>query len=581
MDKVFGMDQVDQNTNYIKILTKTTDTEEWIKALTTNDGMTVEDMLQTMDDIEVQHFLHGQLIVSDNLLHITKESLDSNLDLSLSYAVVFCAYEVVEILLCWGVDVLQQDSHGNNSMHCLVLRSFLTDGRVEDKCLEAFKWLLKHLSSLDIRTLMEQENMQGLRPMEYAGHLDSWQLCAAMMEVSVVHQKQMGLSLYKLYDVTDYEGDKARLFNPALMIASMSEKALLQPPALQFFKSNVIKCWSKNKLLVNGIFITTWIFLRIIYLSFHLLYTFKGPLMQNFTNYMTNTSTVLEQKRSVTSAAPTSVQMIIVCYLILYSVIGMIYDAAETLLNIRNWLTYIKTPRGFKRTVLHYEFYRLLVITTYVMVTITYGNEFAKYVAEPFLTLETQVLFFNTIDITIPWTILYFIQLLPKIGHYVIVVQRLVMDVTKFSLIAIFYVFPFFLIVQRLSYTIMIDEFLTFHPMDISKASYFVYSTIMNIIPLDAHDIMDNPIFLYFVYLAFMVVALLLMNFLIALFSDTVAFLNLYSDVIIYVQRMELVFRTEQRLRKLPLFSLLYTRLTRHLFHIDKDRVYLQVVDAL
>lgn len=79
---------------------------------------------------------------------------------------------------------------------------------------------------------------------------------------------------------------------------------------------------------------------------------------------------------------------------------------------------------------------------------------------------------------------------------------------------------------------------------------------------------------LYILHVVYVfVIAILLVNFLIALLSTSAGRVQEHEDVILMVQRLSVVGALEQRLRRL--FSCYYNRVNKWLYHEERGKLYL------
>ena len=72
-----------------------------------------------------------------------------------------------------------------------------------------------------------------------------------------------------------------------------------------------------------------------------------------------------------------------------------------------------------------------------------------------------------------------------------------------------------------------------------------------------------------------------MLNFVIAIFADTVAHLNQHSDIIVKAQRATIMTLMEERLRNLPIVRSIHRYLVNKIFIIKDNKVLIEVHHSL
>ena len=148
--------------------------------------------------------------------------------------------------------------------------------------------------------------------------------------------------------------------------------------------------------------------------------------------------------------------------------------------------------------------------------------------------------------------IFYFIQLLPHIGHYVIIVQSMIGDILHFQLLfwLMFLPFPFtfYLVVQSGLDCSNSNEF-----GDFVRMVYDSFLILINLFDISYYmNRVESPWLLAAVHILFVLIcAIMMLNFLIALLSNSVSKIAKHSHIIMPLQSLSVIFSIESRCFKL------------------------------
>ncbi len=170
------------------------------------------------------------------------------------------------------------------------------------------------------------------------------------------------------------------------------------------------------------------------------------------------------------------------------------------------------------------------------------------------------------------WTILYFIQMLPAVGHFVNTIQRMLGYMLQFIVIYAFILIPYpfgFYILLRSTYGCTGPGFE--NPLE---AFYTIFKIMLNMEDFSSYEELTDlqPTYLLHVLYVF-TVAILLVNFLIALLSSSVGDVVQAGDVIMMLQRLSVVTVIEKRM--LWIFPCFYKFMQHCLYTCENGRIYL------
>ena len=140
------------------------------------------------------------------------------------------------------------------------------------------------------------------------------------------------------------------------------------------------------------------------------------------------------------------------------------------------------------------------------------------------------------------WGLFYFIQLLPSVGHYVIIIQNMIGDLLHFEMIfwLLFLPFPlsFYLVLQ--------DELDCSASNDFSSLTRILHDTfliLLNVFHIPQYmENLEHKWLLASLHVLFVIVcAIMSINFLIALFSNSVSDIAKHGKVIMPLQRLSVI----------------------------------------
>ena len=167
--------------------------------------------------------------------------------------------------------------------------------------------------------------------------------------------------------------------------------------------------------------------------------------------------------------------------------------------------------------------------------------------------------------------------MLPYIAHYVIIVQRLARDLIQFCFVSLLFQAAFWLTLLRSTHSVLKDAFPEFLPLNFNDGLYLINRVTSGNSHVDALTATKSPFYIYFEMLSQIIGNTILFNLVKAIFSDTVAHLNNYSDIYVYAQRTAVCVTVENRMRNLPLLKNFYHYMIKKNFIVEKEKVLLEV----
>ncbi len=532
-------------------------------------------------------------------------------------------FNAVKVLLSHGVNMQQQDGNGWNVVHYFIAISYF-DGDFEKKAVQLYKNVKNSIPDVDMTKLLLQEDLEGLRPIEMALHYGCILLFEQIINTPgyyLAKTETRGLWKYIWYDITDYEncGCKPNRRDRCLLmlLSNIDKQAALRPCQLDIIKNGMLYKWTFHKLLTNVPFILLWLSLRLVsffmffaILSSNLSTALRGDFIDgyiyeffqrlNFTvtnrtqfvaayRAIHNGSDYTEEQREelyeVTRIAQLQVNAsmcdkpdwysatssdgfleLTMFYIILYGIFSMLFDLIEKIISgLKNWSKW-HTCFGKEKELVVTKWYYRACQFLFCLLSIVWGFCYAFLPGTPITEYGVIPTGFTSV-----WTILYFVQMLPAIGHFVNSIQRMLGIMFQFVFVYMLVLSPYphlfkFLLTGEDGCSV--DGF-----ANIGEGIYTTFKVMLNMVEFTNYeDAAKGGSFILHIIYVFLV-AILLVNFLIALLSSSVSEIVDAGDVIMMLQRLSVVTLLERRMTWfLPVYYKLVHRLT---YKCDKGRIFI------
>ena len=441
--------------------------------------------------------------------------------------------ETFEILLEAGASLMLTDQQGFNVCHFLVVVSYVIPA-MKDKCTSIYNDLKTRLVQKDLNTLLLMEDHEGLRPLELALHLGCIEIFHAIFNTHglyLLKSERRGFYYIKEYDITDYEAVSRvnrRTKSPLSLLTTVDTRILADDIALRSLTTGPIRHWTSCKMKCNAPFILVWAFLRLLSIAtFYFLVAFDANVLVLVSEYANkfNIALVNETDTNVTDlfchvtdwygvSDNPNITMFSIIYIWIFFPISVFCEMAEGFVNLtfhlNKWKKCFGKSKNLLASTVHYRMCQFLFCFVGVIwITL--------YTALPNRYLESGVVVMTYVS---TWSMLYFVQLLPYIGYFVNTIQRMLTVMFKFILVYLIIFVPFphaFQVLLRSNSCDVVPGFQSF-----TQAAYSVFRIMLNMEDLTWRDSRSSSAaFILHVIFVFMV-AILLVNFLVALMSNSV-----------------------------------------------------------
>ena len=157
--------------------------DKWYNAVRQDDFSYISKTLREADGELKQHLVNaefdkfGSEAVNRELKKFNLHAL-GNIQITLAWHLILTvgSFKNIDLFLEFGVDVCATDDKMQNGLHYLVLLSHL-EPDLEGKMIEHYRHLEAKISKEQLKEMLMQENIQGLRPLELAMNVGSLGIC--------------------------------------------------------------------------------------------------------------------------------------------------------------------------------------------------------------------------------------------------------------------------------------------------------------------------------------------------------------------------------------------------------------------
>ena len=579
---------------------------DWFNAIINNDAEHVEKSLKNAADAEKLKLLNGRFMFNDKDSSDSKDmhvGMSFRLSRPLHVAIAYTSYDVIATFLKYNVDYGVTDYHGNNVLHTLAHLSQIKPDAEQDMR-DLYQKILQVIPTSDMKDMLFQENEERLRPVELACHLGVLGLFQDIFQtkgVYVIKEKRLGIFTEQYIDITDYEtmdpGNR-REKSPLVFLSLLDKSCLsfkdkpLSPSKL--FCVEYMVSWIQGKLKSNYVLIIIWFIWRLFHslclmiVDAYLLVGEEELVVRKICNDRneTNVSTTVncEVPASETCMMRTvppsmrdfSFNIILVVYLTIHSSVALAFEFREIWNGLfsRAWILHL--PDRKKDLILHYWFYRVTQTILHIFVILNVFIRITRHLGLIDIPFLMDNFLYLGLAICMGWSVLFFLQLVPKVSHFAIVLQRMVGDLGICTFVIVTFAFPYVVVLERIvnrGHIECVEGFSSFweswYSIFLALNNMLDFTQLVNVAPEAADAFAIYVIHVVFVFF----VGILMINFLIALFSSSVTEVYEHKHVIINIQKLNIVVGLEARLSKLMAYW--YKKMHNRFFHIENGRILL------
>ena len=465
-------------------------------------------------------------------------------------------------------------------IHSIVFNAYFIPSE-EMEYVELFEWSKSVITEEHLIDLLRVENCNGLYPLELAAQLDRFALFEAIFSTNNIYVKRrikQNLLTYTWYDVTDYEHPQAtrRDKSPLHFFSQTDRDKILEPSVSKYLCSPLVTKWFHAKCTAMTPPLTLLSLMDL--LKFVLLIltagsenAIAGITIEHNTSYTDdNYSCYMKMEHRM----KVSLLILLLLLQFLYFVMAAVYMYHEQ--NVKRKLF---TRLNVKHPLSTLTFFKYNAFVFTASVFIKTGSILLRISGACNIPLFLVNLSTIVLALTFPWVVLFFVQLTP-IGYFVSIIQNMLKDVLQFVII-------FFLFLE--TFALCFLDVLSSGGQDctkgapgftsISSSLYAIFSVMLNMIPMESYRGADDQLSLKILHIVFvMAVPIVLINFLVGLFADSVQRVTQIKDLALCFQRYNAILIPDY------LFSLftpnLYRRRQRIAFAEENDRYYIVLTSA-
>ena len=479
-----------------------------------------------------------------------------------------------------GFDVCQQDCHGNNVVHSLITQIFYNT-ELEEQIVKNFLQFVDLLSRDQFLHLLHAENTFSLRPLEFAAQQGACRMVMAIMDIPGIYLHRVekyGVIQYKWYDVSDYEGIAAmrRDKSPIFLLTYADKQVIASAGFKDMHSKSQLQTWYDLKFKLNLPFIVGLFLIRLIYVMCYFVYDIDISFYENLpSNYS------LPCEPNFAPSLTLQTKWVLYVYLITHSAVVILTDVCELVkFQFEGKWFWFYNIKGRKTVVVNDWFYRLVSFLFTLLNLISVVFDLVGFITDGgwYVTLT----FFDISRLISPvlatWSLLYFVQLLPSIGHFVITIQAILGDFAHFGVVFLLFIIPFMhtfqTIINTNSAVGCIDDF-----DSLFRVFYTLFTVMLNMVDLTSYNNNNLNILLASHIVFTFVVSIMMINFFIALLSTSVSRIFQYHNAALCHQRSAVSFLMEER--ALWLLRCVYKKLVKYYFMEENDKVLLLHVQSL
>ena len=515
--------------------------EKWILAIIRDDDDMARHIIQAVPlAIRSDELLEAHLVFRrppDTLKQPTRE-LSVTLyspDTSWCLAAVCGSCAVMKVLQEYGADALHANSNGNNMLHVLAALASTGTEKEEEESLTNARHIRNTVDSEVYRKLLLHENPDGLRPLELASHLGAFTLSRFYLETKDLYiTREDDYALYKIqyFEITEYVTGVRFYQSPLYSLLNVEHARISRRAVEEMYLTDPMRSWVDAICSVNTPVIVTWAIFRIAYICVFL------------TCYI-STEDECSSNMTCANQYPKSVSKCLINYWTVF-VISVLIIAIDFIDLIRyilfrpRWINRVVYEK--KRTGMTQLFYRVthfisvfVVAIDTLIALIDYHKNSESYDKGGYGLIASLYGFV--------WSILYFLQILPKFGHYIMAVQRMLSDFANFAfLFLIFFSIYSAGFFQLLNTIASLPEFKTYF-----SSVYGTFRVMLNMVDFRTlPDDLSNDVQVLHIAFVFMI-TILLMNFLIATLSSSYEHIMNYRKLLIHMQFLSLSMQSDGR----------------------------------
>ena len=554
--------------------------QEWMTAIVSDNAELVENTLITADKNRRQLLLNGTFDYQDCDLIRHNQYSFGRPNTPLALCTLSAALRVMRVLVTHGADMTTVNDLGHNLVHQLIFVAFFAE-MYETHAVKSYHELMRIADLQTKRKLLLTESYIGLRPLEAAAQHGALHFVQAIIETEGVYltrQDIRGLSIYQWFDITEYESacvDNRRLLSPVHFLMALDKNKLTHSLATQVFFDEPFGTWMNAKTEINKPLVFVWALIRIVHLlAYYALDIDTASHTETIAMNVnaTYTGAASEYRHcdfdSLMLLSKPTVRVIAI-YIIVHSTLVLLLDLFEYVNYLLHpcFMNFYKTIDDKYKAVfacsLYYVRCQRIMATTLLVYAVL---KLFDVTGGPVNAIRLVCMMLST------WSLLYFVQLMPSIGYFVVAIQRMVRQMFNFAGVYALFFFTafsaFFVTVNTSERRSCSADF-----SNLGVGLYSTFSLMLNLLnPVELQ--LRHPGWIYMMHVVYMfIVAILLINFLIAIMSSAMSEVADLRPIIARLQRLSVALAVEGRFGRV--LAPYYRALKRRHFVYENGRIYI------
>lgn len=556
--------------------------QQWFDILLKDDVVAADLLLKTRTPDNVIMLLTCTFDFGDPKGFGKEESILEKVNMPFHIAIGSCSMKVADLMLKYKADPMVVNKEGNNVLHCAVITAF-NKPFIEDDLCKTLEWLYSRIEPKCVDKLLHQENNAGLRPIEFATQQGCLKLMMNFLYATghVTSKKVLGMGLYRLHDITEYEiGDRSHL-SPVNLLAYLHREKLKDPATADIILSPIISQWIWAKVKCNIPCIFIWALYRLLFVSFFIVLDLDITWLEYTDANTTNFRSIIVSCHGIPhfhlGLPPIYFFLSFIflqCFLTLISIMRSVWIIVSG-----QWRRKYCDLRGRKRLINNALFYDALHILLVLVILITMIAN-VHTVTTNFKDNRSVFLMSDILRTFIPvlalWSVCFFLQLNATLGPSIISIQGMVIDMCKFMILFGVVLIPFVHAFESFSLANAEEscqsEFQSFY-----ISCYTLFRMMLNLYDPSGLKMKNLPVMLMLHVLYVFMVGVLLINFLIAIMSERASNSRKSEEAVFKINQLALVNMIEDHMFMYkPFGQYVYGMLKRISFFFKGDKVYLK-----
>jgi hypothetical protein len=460
---------------------------------------------------------------------------------------------VLDLLMSHGAEIQRHDSEGNNIIHALCWTGFCCKER-EAVLVSIYQHIVGVLRRTGgLKALLHHENNEGLRPLELASRLGTFRLLEAIVDTEGVYKTVHAYTgpfesvTYELAEYESWDDDNRHRKSPLRFLLHMRGNDL-GDACSTFFQTPLMLAWINRKLTSVLMPLIALVTLQLLFFVCFILYEELAlGSAEELAIICEDINKTMQQMPEWQVGFYSQVWLHTTLEVIVqgYCSFSILFDIVEVGLLVYKRHQYAMFDRPIKTRgyVTSSTFFR---ITHFAMVFLTLTSNFVPSEGDDKTVDDIIMLSYIVGSILVIWSLLFFLQILPSIGHLVMGFQATLATLFNFiilnSIIFLSFVKAFNMIAR--SYCLnFVDE-------SLFENIYYSFKVLLNIYqdPIGKDEYGRVPFII--THVTFIIVMVILMlNFLITAIAASSSDVTNHADVMRSLKRVEVAIILETRLR--------------------------------